>query len=308
MLRGLAGGQIVADGEDRATFLARLGAVAGATGTTLYAWALLPNHAHLLLRSGPGGLPAFMRRLLTGYALAYNRRHRRQGHLFQNRYKSIVVDEDNYFRELVRYLHLNPVRAHLVPDLAHLDRYPWCGHAGILGREMPPWQDRGYVLAWFGRPARTAVRAYRAFLRAGIPQGRRPELVGGGLIRSLGGWAEVRAVRQRADRVLADTRILGSGDFVAQMLRAGDARAKLQQTRTHRLQAVQALVRQRCLREHLSVEELRLGGRRRRLSAVRAQLAVHLVTRLGLSLADAARLLGVSTSGIAKAVARAEAN
>ena len=83
MLRGLAGGQIVADDVDRAAFRARLGALVGATGTTLYAWALLPNHAHLLLRSGPGGLPPFMRRLLTGYALAYNRRHRRQGHLFQ---------------------------------------------------------------------------------------------------------------------------------------------------------------------------------------------------------------------------------
>ncbi|HSB82614.1 MAG TPA: hypothetical protein VLM91_27880 [Candidatus Methylomirabilis sp.] len=82
-LRGLAGGQIVADNVDRAAFLARLGALAEATGTTIYAWAFLPNHAHLLLRSGPGGLPPRMRRLLTGSALAYNPRHRRRGHLFQ---------------------------------------------------------------------------------------------------------------------------------------------------------------------------------------------------------------------------------
>jgi len=157
-----------------------------ATGTTLYAWALLPNHAHLLLRSGAQGLPRFMRRLLTGYALTYNRRHKRVGHLFQNRYKSIVVEEDPYFRELVRYIHLNPVRARLVPDLPHVDRYPWCGHAGILGRTSPPWQDRAYVLSWFGRTERAALRAYRAFLREGIPQGRRPELVGGGLVRGAG--------------------------------------------------------------------------------------------------------------------------
>jgi REP element-mobilizing transposase RayT len=78
-------GQIVTDREDGAMFLARLGAVALATGTTLYAWALLPNHAHLLLRSGAQGLPRFMRRVLTGYALTYNRRHQRVGHLFQNR-------------------------------------------------------------------------------------------------------------------------------------------------------------------------------------------------------------------------------
>ena len=83
ILRGIERGQIVADLQDREMFRERLGAVAVATGTTLYAWALLPNHAHLLLRSGAQGLPRFMRRLLTGYALAYNRRHKRAGHLFQ---------------------------------------------------------------------------------------------------------------------------------------------------------------------------------------------------------------------------------
>ena len=277
-----------------------------ATGTTLYAWAVLPNHAHLLLRSGAQGLPRFMRRLLTGYAVAYNRRHRRHGHLFQNRYKSIVVEEDPYFRELVRYIHLNPLRARLVADLPHLDRYPWCGHAGIQRRQHPPWQDRAYVLSWFGRTERAAIRAYREFLREGIPQGRRPELVGGGLVRSLGGWAEVRAIRQRADRVLADERILGSGPFVERMLAAGDARQRTQQARGQRLRQAQAILRQRCRREQVGLEELRMGSRRRRIAAVRARLAVYLVTRLGLSLAEAARQLGVSTSGIAKAVARAE--
>jgi REP element-mobilizing transposase RayT len=276
-------------------FLARLGEVAMATGTTLYAWALLPNHAHLLLRSGAQGLPRFMCRLLTGYALTYNRRHKWVGHLFQNCYKSIVVEEDPYFRELVRYIHLNPVRARLVPDLPHVDRYPWCGHAGILGRTSPPWQDRAYVLSWFGRTERAAIRAYRAFLREGIPQGRRPELVGGGLVRSLGGWAEVRAIRQRADRVVTDERILGSGPFVARMLAAGDARQQTQQARVQRLRQAQAILRQRCRREQVGLEELRMGSRRRRMAAVRARLAVYLVTRLGLS-----------TSGIAKAVATAE--
>jgi hypothetical protein len=236
-----------------------------------------------------------MCRLLTGYALTYNRRHKWVGHLFQNCYKSIVVEEDPYFRELVRYIHLNPLRARLVPDLPHVDRYPWCGHAGILGRTSPPWQDRAYVLSWFGRTERAAIRAYRAFLREGIPQGRRPELVGGGLVRSLGGWAEVRAIRQRADRVVTDERILGSGPFVARMLAAGDARQQTQQARVQRLRQAQAILRQRCRREQVGLEELRMGSRRRRMAAVRARLAVYLVTRLGLS-----------TSGIAKAVATAE--
>jgi REP element-mobilizing transposase RayT len=91
------------------------------TGTRILAWALMDNHIHLLLISGPGGLPAFMRRLLTGYAICFNRRHRRFGHLFQNRYKSIVCEMDAYLLELVRYIHLNPYRAKVVGDLEALE-------------------------------------------------------------------------------------------------------------------------------------------------------------------------------------------
>ncbi len=76
-----------------------MGELSTDTKTTIYAWALLTNHAHILLRSSELGLSGFMRRLLTGYAVSYNRRHRRWGYLFQNRYKSIVCDEDTYFRE-----------------------------------------------------------------------------------------------------------------------------------------------------------------------------------------------------------------
>jgi len=89
----------------------RMGSLAEKTGTAIYAWALMRNHAHILLRSGVSGLSDFMRKLLTGYAISYNRRHKRHGYLFQNRYKSIVCEEDSYLLELVRYIHLNPIRA-----------------------------------------------------------------------------------------------------------------------------------------------------------------------------------------------------
>src|SRR3972149_430615 len=197
ILRGLERGAIVRDDQDREAFVTRLGTVAQATGTPIYAWALLPNHAHLLLRSGAAGLPRFMRRLLTGYAVTFNRRHKRVGHLFQNRYKSIVCEEDVYFRELVRYIHLNPLRAKLVADVRTLDRYPWCGHATVVGRIPRAWQDRRTVLGWFGETGRRAVRAYRNYVREGIPVGHRPELVGGGLVRSAGGGGEVRALRRQ---------------------------------------------------------------------------------------------------------------
>ena len=88
-----------------------LGELVAATGARLYGWSLLSNHFHLLLRRGEGPLSELMRRLMTRHAVRFNRRHGRTGHLFQNRYKSIVVEEEEYFLELVRYVHLNPVPA-----------------------------------------------------------------------------------------------------------------------------------------------------------------------------------------------------
>ena len=117
MLRGIERRVIVADDADRHEFVRRLGASAMQSRTSVYGWALLTNHAHLLLRSGPDGLPRLMRRFLTGYAQAYNRRHQRHGHLFQNRYKSIVCEEARYFVELLRYIHLNPLACQAGQDL-----------------------------------------------------------------------------------------------------------------------------------------------------------------------------------------------
>jgi REP element-mobilizing transposase RayT len=111
MVRGLERRVIFRDDPDRADFVARVARLAEEGAWTVYAWALLPNHAHLLVWTGQRPLPRAMRSLLTGYAGAFNRRHRRVGHLFQNRYKSIVVEEEPYLLELVCCLHVNPLRA-----------------------------------------------------------------------------------------------------------------------------------------------------------------------------------------------------
>jgi putative transposase len=149
MIRGIEGKAIFRDNRDRKEFVSRLGNLSKETTTRVLAWSLLRNHCHLLLFSGASGLALFMRRLLTGYAQGFNRRHRRRGHLFQNRYKSIVCEEDPYLLELVRYMHLNPLRASLVKNLGELDRYPWSGHRVLVGREKSGWQEREYVLRQF---------------------------------------------------------------------------------------------------------------------------------------------------------------
>ena len=108
--RGIDRRQIFENDADRDHFLSRLGDILTETKTVCYAWALIPNHFHLLLRTSNVSISTTMRRLLTGYANWYNRRHRRYGHLFQNRYKSILCQEDVYLLELVRYIHLHPVK------------------------------------------------------------------------------------------------------------------------------------------------------------------------------------------------------
>src|SRR5688572_16096004 len=150
MIRGIEKKRIVLDEQDRRDFVRRLGLLAVETKTAVYAWALMSNHAHLLVCSGAVGLAKFMRRLLTGYAVSYNLRHRRHGHLFQNRYKSMVCDAESYFAELVRYIHLNPLRVGLVKNVSALERYPYCGHAVIVGQIRHEWQDRDHALSWFG--------------------------------------------------------------------------------------------------------------------------------------------------------------
>jgi REP element-mobilizing transposase RayT len=146
---------------DRADFGARLAMLTEVGALTVYAWSLLPNHAHLLVRTGTRPLHRSLRSLLTGYAGAFNRRHHRVGHLFQNRYKSIVVVEEPYLLELVRYLRLNPLRATGVPDLRAQARYPWTGHRALVGPVARPRQATQTILAPCGPPAARARRARR---------------------------------------------------------------------------------------------------------------------------------------------------
>jgi putative transposase len=210
-VRGIEGRAIFRDAPDREDFLRRLGEVAGATDLARYAWALLPNHLHRLVRTGATPVPRAMRSLLTGDAGACNRRHRRRGHRFQNRDTSIVVEAEPDLLELVRYIHLNPLRA--------LDRYPYTGHAVLLGRRQCPGQDTGSVVGRFAPRSSRARGAYRAFVGAGIPQGRRPAFQGGGLVRSLGGWAALHALRRGREHYAADARVLGSPAVVAALRR-----------------------------------------------------------------------------------------
>ncbi len=304
IVRGIEKRKIVDDDTDREDFVTRMGAIALDTRTSIYAWALMTNHAHILLRSSSVGLPTFMRRLLSGYAILYNLRHKRYGHLFQNRYKSIVCEEDTYFRELVRYIHLNPLRAGMVETLTKLERYRWCGHSVIMNRYPNDWQDRKYVLQGFGEKENHAKKSYKEFVEKGISLGKRPELTGGGLIRSMGGWSIVKAMRNRGINEQSDARILGSGDFVSAVINNANEKVKYQLPALELQNSINGVVETHCRKEKVSISMLQSGSRRPPLPKLRKAIASKLVNGYGVSLAETARRLGISTSGVAQILKR----
>ena len=209
IIRGTEGDCIFRDGKDRQNFLSRVGQISGDTRARIVAWTLMDTHVHILMFSGPPGLSRFMRRLLTGYAVWYNRRHHRSGHLFQNRYKSIVCEEDAYLLELVRYIHLNPLRAAIVKNL---------------------------------------------------------------------------------------------GDFVGQILKEADKRLKRQLQMGGKKDSIDQVIKRLCKEGGIEEGGLRSGGKRRKVSEVRAKISFQLSQEMGIPFAEIARHVGVCTSAVAKAV------
>jgi putative transposase len=218
IVRGIERRNIFLDDTDRDNFIDRLSAVLDETQTACFAWALIPNHFHLLLRTGSAAISRVMQRILTGYAISFNKRHQRHGHLFQNRYKSILCQEDVYLLELVRYIHLNPLRANIVTTYKELQEYPYCGHSAFFRKGYRPWQDTDYVLKRFHSSISVSRRRYLEFVEKGMDQGRRDELVGGGLVRSAGGWTGVKTLHDAGILQKNDERILGDSEFVEKAL------------------------------------------------------------------------------------------
>ncbi|OGW59190.1 MAG: transposase [Nitrospirae bacterium RBG_16_64_22] len=306
IVRGIERRRIFLDPADYDAFLQRLSRVLAEASTPCYAWALMPNHFHLLLRTGQAPLSAVMRRLLTGYAVEFNRRHRRTGHLFQNRYKSVLCQEDPYLLELVRYIHLNPLRGRVVETLADLGKHPYCGHGAVLGKVRRDWQETRYVLGLFSKDLGEARRRYARFVQEGEKQGRRPELTGGGLRRSLKGWVESGA-RRKGTRVMSDERILGEGDFVLETLRAAEEAMTRRSALRRKGYNLKRILRRVCELFSLGTEELFSPQRTRRVANARSLFCYWAVGELGESGASVARLLGVTQPAVSIAARRGKA-
>lgn len=306
IIRGIERRKIFWDDTDRDSFVDRLGEVLTHSHTACFAWALMPNHVHLLLRTGPTPLPTVMRRLLTGYAGQFNRRHRRHGHLFQNRYKSVLCQEDVYLLELVRYIHLNPLRAKLVGDYEGLNGYPYSGHCALMGGCGNEWQDTGYVLSLFAEKLSKARRLYSEYVQKGVAEGRKPELMGGGLIRSLGGWEAVKGSRDKGERIKGDERILGDGEFVEEALRGSQERFERRYRYRARGYDYDWLIGQVANLFRMPTEEVTRQGRYPATVEARSVLCYWAVRELGMSTVELSRRLRISQPTASQSIKRGE--
>jgi REP element-mobilizing transposase RayT len=203
MLRGNGGQDIFLDPQDGRLFLTILAEAAERSGMRIHAWCLMPNHAHLLLQVGVEPLSHAMQRVTQRYTGRINKREQRAGHLFQGRYKAVLVDADGYLLALARYIHLNPVRAGLAKAP---DAWRWSSHRAYLGLDDAPFLTTDDLLGRFAGPRKTAIKRYRAFIAEGMGEAA-PDLFD----RPAG----------------AQGRVLGGEDFVAAALKqAGEAAAR----------------------------------------------------------------------------------
>jgi REP element-mobilizing transposase RayT len=166
-IRGLERREIFRDDQDRWDLLDRLGRLVPEWAGLCFAWLFMGNHFHLVLQTRALPLAWLMRRLNTGFALRFNQRHERVGYLFQNRFKSRVVAESEDLRVLLRYVHLNPLRAGMVDDLAQLERYRWSSYPALLGHRAPfEFESVDRALALFGDDPEQARRTLRSWMGA----------------------------------------------------------------------------------------------------------------------------------------------
>ncbi|OGS27377.1 MAG: hypothetical protein A2297_05605 [Elusimicrobia bacterium RIFOXYB2_FULL_48_7] len=303
--RGLEKREIFLDDEDRREFLRRLKNGLEETGHKCYAWVLMPNHFHLLIRSGVKPSCDLMRKLSTGYALYFNKKHDRCGYLYQGRYKSVLCQEESYFLQLIRYIHLNPLRAKIVKDLREFEIFLWSGHSVLLGINHLKWQSTGEVLGRFGKSQLEAVKKYREFVLEAKDIGRRDELSGGGLIRSAGGWEEVKSLRESKSRLKADERILGDGQFVDNALQHSERKMKRHEKFKKEGWNIKKLEAHVCKLTNIK-EGVIIGKKKKSNIKAKGLLAYWGVNELGIKGAELGRYLGISKQAISYLIKKGE--
>jgi putative transposase len=273
IVRGNARQQIFFENADYLRLLRFIGEGVKKYNHRIHAFCLMPNHIHMAIQVGDISLSRIMQNLCFRYTQWVNRRQERVGHLFQGRYKAVLVDADSYLLELVRYLHLNPVRAGMVKSP---EAYPWSSHLAYLGEKKFPWLTTDWVLSQFSSSRRRADKEYREFVHSEIAGGHREEFHRGA----------------RGER-----RVLGEDNFIEEVL----SRVRHERKRTPALGEVVKKVG-----EYYGVKEAELSaaGKSHRISVVRGIIAWLVLESRELTLVELSKQLKRDVSTLSSAAKR----
>ncbi len=272
MLRGNGGQDIFFEDADRFRFCLLLQEGVERYGHRIHAFCLMSNHVHLLVQVGETPLSRIMQNLSFRYTRWLNWRRNSSGHLFQGRFKAVLVDADSYLLELARYIHLNPVRAGLVQTP---EDYPWSGHRAFLGSETVPWLTTDLLLAQFGKNKSRARRVYEKFVKRDQESGRRNEFHDGAAV---------------------DSRILGDDAFVDRVLIQANESPK-------RHISLDEIITRVCRTSGVDPKDLTASGKNRQFSEARGLVAWLILETGNGTIAELARLTGRDASTLS-AVAR----
>lgn len=302
--RGLERRYIFEHAIDKRDFLTRFGKLLERTSCQCLAWTVMSNHYHFLVRVSSIPLSKLMAPLLGGFAGAYNRRYDRTGYVFQNRYASILCDEDNYLLKLITYIHLNPLRAGMLDSLDDLGHYPWSGHAGMLGRHIQDWHATSETLSHFGASKRKAINEYLRLAKVELEEYRGQNLSGGGLVRSSGGWEEVGRLRQEHKMRIGDERILGDPEFVMRALEEDQLDVESQSELHRRGWNLDRLINRACHVFKIKEPDLMIKSRSGKVSRAKAMICYFGTTKLGVTTREIAQRLNISQPAVSKWIAK----
>ncbi len=273
MLRGNGGEAIFFNDDDRYHFYLLVQEGIERFGHHIHGFCCMTNHVHLAIQMGDIPLSKIMQNLSFRYTRWINQREKRVGHLFQGRYKAILVDGDSYLLELVRYLHLNPVRAGMVSDPIE---YPWSGHRAYLGEMQQPWLTTDWVLSQFSRQRAAARRRYAKFIQEGMGEGYREEFHRGG----------------------EDSRVLGEERFIHRMLKT--------ESKLGKPPSVKKVVGEVCRKYGITERDLASPSRQRRLAQARGVTAWLVVQNKSGTLTELAKRFNRDLSALSLAARKIE--
>lgn len=275
ILRGNARQDIFSDDKDRYRFYEILQKSCERYQCRVHAFCLMTNHVHLELQVGGFSLSRIMQNISQRYTQWFNWRHKKSGHVFQGRYKAVMVDANEYLLELAAYIHLNPVRAHMTDQPGE---YPWSSHRAYLGKENLSWLETNFILSQFSSNEKKARTKFAAFVGERIVDGRRDEFHG---------------------EKTTDSRIFGDDKFVDVVLAAAEALPE----RKPGVSEVVAVVKKIY---GISDDQLMSQGRERVICEARALAAWATLEVSSGKLVDLANLLCRNASTLTCAIRRIE--